>query len=167
MADEKTPLDDKAYEVGYGKPPRETQFRKGKSGNPKGRPKGTKSLERLLLKVSGEPVKVISNGKTRHISKLEAALLQLTNKAVGGDLKAIREFLAVHRALVKPEQPTEKSPNTKPDDKDAPLVILTSVPRPFRKRPEESPRELPEQRQRRGEFVTPPVNANVAIVRKE
>jgi len=100
-------------------------------GQSEGTPQGKQSIERLLLKVSGEPVKVTSNGKTRRISKIEAALLQLTNKAVGGDLKAIRELLAVRRAFVKPEQTTEKSPKTEPDDKRAPLVILTSVPWPF------------------------------------
>jgi len=41
---------DVAYEVGYGKPPKQTRFAAGKSGNPKGRPKGAKNKRPLLNK---------------------------------------------------------------------------------------------------------------------
>lgn len=41
-------LDDRDYDVGYGKPPKRTQFKKGKSGNPKGRPKGAKGVKASL-----------------------------------------------------------------------------------------------------------------------
>ena len=36
------------YEIGYGRPPKHTQFKKGQSGNPEGRPKGIKSLSTEL-----------------------------------------------------------------------------------------------------------------------
>ena len=47
MSDDKT-LDD--YEVGYGKPPKNTQFRKGVSGNPRGRPKKSLDFDHELIR---------------------------------------------------------------------------------------------------------------------
>jgi hypothetical protein len=97
------------YEVGFAKPPRSNQFRKGMSGNPKGRPKGSKSISSILVEMGRERVKVTFNGKVRHISKLEAVIRQLSNKAATGDLKAIRELLVAHRIFAEPEPPTETS----------------------------------------------------------
>ena len=51
------------YEVGYAKPPESRQFPKGASGNPKGRPKGAKSMSSILAKVGRERVKLTVNGK--------------------------------------------------------------------------------------------------------
>jgi hypothetical protein len=56
-----------SYEIGYGKPPKQTQFQKGRSGNPKGRPKVAKNLPALILKIFGEKIVVKSQGKTRSI----------------------------------------------------------------------------------------------------
>lgn len=53
-------MDDNSYEVGYGKPPKHSQFQKGRSGNPKGRPKKPKNLPALVLKTFGEKVVVKS-----------------------------------------------------------------------------------------------------------
>jgi hypothetical protein len=69
------------YKVGYAKPPESRRFRKGASGNPKGRPKGAKSMSSILTKVGRERVKVTVNGRARSITKQEAYVLQLVNKA--------------------------------------------------------------------------------------
>jgi hypothetical protein len=79
-------------EVGYQKPPKHTQFVKGKSGNPKGRPKGSQNLATLLDKAGRERVKVTANGKIKSITKSEASAAQLTNKAASGDVKAIDRY---------------------------------------------------------------------------
>lgn len=81
------------YEVGYGKPPKSGQFAKGKSGNPKGRPKGSKNLASIVLRESRQPVRVNGPRGTRTVTKLEATVMQLGNKAVQGELRATREFL--------------------------------------------------------------------------
>ena len=86
-------------EVGYRKPPKHTQFEKGKSGNPRGRPKGSQNLAIILDKIGRERVKVTENGGSRYISKLEASILQTYNKAVHGDLKAFRELLHLIQSL--------------------------------------------------------------------
>lgn len=71
------------YTIGKGKPPQHTRFQKGQSGNPKGRRKGLKNVATLLEQVLDERVMVTENGKRKSITKLEAMLKQLANKAVG------------------------------------------------------------------------------------
>jgi hypothetical protein len=80
---------------GYGNPPIHTRFKKGQSGNPKGRPKGSKNLATLLERVLTEQVVITENGKRRSISKLEASFKQLLNGAAIGDLAAMRQLYAL------------------------------------------------------------------------
>ena len=91
-------------EGGYGKPPSHTQFVRGQSGNPKGRPRGSQNLSTILNKVGRERVKVTENGRTRYITKFEATILQLVNKAVAGDLNAARVLLSWSTWLANSEQ---------------------------------------------------------------
>jgi hypothetical protein len=80
------------YEVGYGKPPTSTQFQKGVSGNPKGRPKKALDLDHELLRESRASITLNENGSRRRISKHEAAIKQLLNKAMGGNIPALRTY---------------------------------------------------------------------------
>jgi len=83
------------YRIGYGRPPAETQFQPGQSGNPKGRAKGSRNLLTLVQKALDETVVVNVNGNRKRISKLEAAFTQQANKAAAGDPRAIRLMLDV------------------------------------------------------------------------
>jgi Family of unknown function (DUF5681) len=83
------------YDVGFGKPPKHTRFRKGTSGNPKGKPKGTRNLATILARTLREKVVINENGVRKTITKLEAALKQLVNKAASGDLAAMRQLSAL------------------------------------------------------------------------
>ena len=76
--------------VGPGRPPKHSQFRKGQSGNPNGRPKGTLNFATVLDRTLREKVVINENGRRRTITKLEAAVKQLVNKAAGGDMNAFR-----------------------------------------------------------------------------
>lgn len=96
-----------SYDVGFGKPPKTAQFRKGTSGNPLGRPKGAKSMNTILKQQGQERVKVTSDGQTRWMTRNEIALRQLHNKASSGDLKAINLLLAAIRMFGEPEQAPE------------------------------------------------------------
>jgi hypothetical protein len=108
--------DDDSYEIGYKKPPAETRFTRGQSGNPKGRPKGAKNLATLLVKVGRERVRVTINGRTRTITKLEAILLQLTNKAISGEDRAAKEIL--HLLSLYEESDKTGLPQADGDEKD-------------------------------------------------
>ena len=82
------------YEVGFGRPPRHTQFQKGHSGNPKGRPRGSRNASTLLDEALQGRVVVSENGQRRTVTKLEAILTQLVNKAAQGDHRATQLLLA-------------------------------------------------------------------------
>ena len=98
------------YRVGYGKPPEHTRFRKGQSGNPRGRPRGSESLARVLHRVLDEKIVVRENGERRKMTKLEAMLKQLANKGLAGDLRAIWEVLKLPAigAAIEPSDVTHK-----------------------------------------------------------
>lgn len=91
---------DRDYAVGYGKPPAETRFQKGQSGNPGGRPQGTKKLVALLGDVLSQ-----SSGLPKPdgswMTKAEAIFFSLVTQAASSDLKAQRLLFDV---LVKLQQ---------------------------------------------------------------
>jgi Family of unknown function (DUF5681) len=100
------------YEVGYGKPPVEKQFKPGQSGNPKGRPPGDPYDMRMLLRGILEQRVTIKekNGRLHTITKTEAAIMQMTNDAAKGDLAALKQLLAVLQLVygkdLPPQRPT-------------------------------------------------------------
>src|ERR1700756_3621912 len=90
-----TPRD---YVVGYGKPPLHTRFQKGRSGNPKGRPRGKKNMSTLLSAALNASI-VVANGRRKKITKREAIVTQLVNKSAAADLKATQIVLAMLNEL--------------------------------------------------------------------
>lgn len=78
--------------VGYGRPPHETRFRKGQSGNPRGRPRN-RSRDIPYDTVLGQMVTIRENGRERRVTAAEAFILQLTQKGLAGDSAAARASL--------------------------------------------------------------------------
>jgi hypothetical protein len=81
--------DDDDYEVGYGKPPKHTRFKPGQSGNPKGRPKGTRNFKTDVKAMLNAPVRITRNGKPRKVSTQEAGLLCVRERALSGHAKEL------------------------------------------------------------------------------
>jgi Family of unknown function (DUF5681) len=80
--------DEHDYKVGPGRPPLNTRFRKGQSGNPGGRYK--KNTPALLADALNETVSVTIDGEQRQITKREAIVHQLVNKSTTADLRATK-----------------------------------------------------------------------------
>jgi hypothetical protein len=87
----------RGYDVGYGKPPCQTRFKKGHSGNPKGRTAGDKNLSTLLSEALNERVVVTQNGRRRKITKRKAIVTQLVNRSASADLPALKLLLDMVR----------------------------------------------------------------------
>jgi len=87
------------YEVGHGRPPQHTRFKRGTSGNPKGRPRSRKNLATVFDAVSSERVPVTENGKRKTVTILELIMKQVARKAAGGDQRAQRHFMDLYFRL--------------------------------------------------------------------
>lgn len=97
----------KKYDVGYKKPPQDTRFQPGQSGNPSGRPKGSKNkrsfhplqgttiyeMQKQIVDVGLEEIKVVQDGHAVSMTKMDAVMAQLYNKAMNGHTAAARLVL--------------------------------------------------------------------------
>ena len=81
------------YEVGYCKPPKATQFRAGRSGNPKGRPCKPRSLDALIDQALDATVQITENGIPKKLAWREVFIKSLFNRAMKGDRWASKEIL--------------------------------------------------------------------------
>lgn len=86
--------DDETYRVGRGRPPLHTRFAPGKSGNPRGRPKGHKSMESIICELLDQKVFIGVGDKRRSVSRREAMMMQQVQSALKGDRKAVEFLLA-------------------------------------------------------------------------
>lgn len=97
------------YDVGYGKPPKDHQFKPHHSGNLKGRPKGTRNFKTDVKSTLDVPVDVTKNGTRRKVSTQEATLLRLREKALKGDGRALEKMLTLAQIYNNEELATSKT----------------------------------------------------------
>lgn len=136
----------RTYAVGYGRPPKASQFQKGQSGNPKGRPKGSLNVATALERELNQRVTIKENGVTRSITKFEAAIKQMVNKAATGDAKAIQFLVSVLN--VSNGGPPD-APQSVPLEAD--LAVMASMVRRFQAHPTQptpSNQPIPEEQSR-------------------
>jgi hypothetical protein len=91
------------YEVGYGKPPKETQFKKGVSGNPTGRRKKPTTFEQQLIREVNFPVVIDEGGRKVRHTKMAITIKQWTNKAMMGDASFRKSLIAEYQRAFEKE----------------------------------------------------------------
>jgi hypothetical protein len=105
--------------VGYGSPPIATRFQPGVSGNPRGRPKGSRNFNTIVAATVSERLTVTENGRRKRITKLEAAVTQLVNRAAGGDTRSTQLLIGLIQAS---EARPPDADSLKPSEADADVL---------------------------------------------
>src|SRR5665213_305511 len=109
MAKKKTPRGE--YPVGYAKTPVRTQFKKGQSGHPGGRRKGSRNYKTTFREVMARMIELTEQGKQRHVDIPTALILGAVQDALKGDHKARVDLLdRLERLADEPEDAVEELP---------------------------------------------------------
>jgi hypothetical protein len=91
------------YDVGYRKPPTHKQFKLGQSGNPRGRPKGSKNESTILHGILHRKIKIQDGGRSRQVTILEAMLTRFAQDSLKGNVKSAAFLLNRYGTLVSGE----------------------------------------------------------------
>lgn len=92
------------YAVGYGKPPQPSQFKKGRSGNPKGRPKGASNTKKKIKRMLEAPNPVRVGEQARIMTTIDLALERVREGVRKDDKRAVAQALSLARELDKDEE---------------------------------------------------------------
>jgi len=106
----------RGYDVGKYKPPAEHRFPPGQSGNPNGRPKGSKSWKRVMDEELSKEVNVTEQGVEARVTKMEALAKRLVSDALTGDVRALSELLKQVNRHFADDQSTSKDLPASEDD---------------------------------------------------
>ncbi|GHB04159.1 hypothetical protein GCM10009069_28350 [Algimonas arctica] len=111
-------LGDADYAVGYMRPPQAGQFKKGRSGNPKGRPKGARNFATYLTEMLDATLSLSENGKTRRVTTVQASLAKLRAKALGGDTRALEKLLDYAERFALEQADKDEAKRLSKEDRD-------------------------------------------------
>ena len=123
------------YTVGYGKPPKDTQFKPGQSGNKPGRRKRSQEAADLFGSALNKTISVNENGRRRSMTKLEAAFTQAVNKALAGNPRSMQVLAQMLKmfGLLDPARTSK------------PLIITATIPFPSHLKTAEDIKQFNEQ----------------------
>jgi len=127
-----------AYDIGYRRPPKSGRFKKGKSGNAKGRPKGSNNFLILLEQELAKSIVVNEDGKKKTITRMQAMVKRMVAGALQGEHKALLSLVEILRRTGKFEE--TDIDGLLPDDYES---ILDSFVEQRQKKAEKKPRKKP------------------------
>ncbi|MGJ3230733.1 MAG: DUF5681 domain-containing protein [Oceanicaulis sp.] len=122
------PIDSNGHDphrpVGYANPPRKTQFKKGQSGNPKGRPRRKKAISEMLDEVLYQLVEISERGRRKKVPAVEALLRRHLSEAMKGDAKAWDRLMKLRQAFGPPTAEAQDGATTPSPAEEAMLAEL-------------------------------------------
>ena len=118
--------DDHDGPVGYGRPPKQTQFRPGQSGNPTGRRKNSRNFKTDLVAELHELVPIRENGREMKVTKQRAFIKALVAAAIKGDMRATNALVSFCTCSLGSENGEDVDASPTPEDID---IINTFVKR--------------------------------------
>ncbi len=127
-----------AYDIGYRRPPKSGRFKKGKSGNAKGRPKGSNNFLILLEQELAKSIVVNEDGKKKTITRMQAMVKRMVAGALQGEHKALLSLVEILRRTGKFEE--TDIDGLLPDDYES---ILDSFVEQRQKKAAKKPRKRP------------------------
>jgi hypothetical protein len=122
---------DDSSSIGYKQPPKDHQFQPGQSGNPNGRPKGTRNFKTDLRDELGETITFREGGRDIAISKQRALIKRLVASAIGGDARAINTLMSFCARAFGGED--EDDQQQSPEDRE---IVKAFAGRPAKRRPQ-------------------------------
>jgi hypothetical protein len=90
---------DATHAVGYGRPPMHTRFKRGQSGNPRGRRKGQRNVRTVVEDTLNQRITIREGDRTRSVTKLDGVILTMVSGALKGDAKAQASLITVMRSI--------------------------------------------------------------------
>ena len=96
---------ERAHSVGYGKPPVASRFKPGASGNPNGRPRGSKNLKTLIRQAMTARISIQEGSSSRRVSKIEGVVLRQLQSALKGDDRSAMAIIKMATQMGFLEEP--------------------------------------------------------------
>ena len=104
--------------VGYKRPPKHSQFKKGQSGNPRGCPKGSGTLLSDFTAELAQEIQITENGRSRKITKQRALVMAVSAAAIKGDMRAVALVLTWLPRLIDASPEALADSELSPADRD-------------------------------------------------
>lgn len=109
------------------RPPRKGQFQPGQSGNPRGRPKGSRNIRTHVIELLGAKISVIEGGRSKNIPRAKAIAIQLVNLAAKGDPKGLAAILTLTRESDEAIGQARPSPLMQIEDEEVMKDIIERI----------------------------------------